>query len=416
MRTAAETASAETSSPAPGGSVAGKKPRRVRLFWCHPMLTDYRVGLFERMSERFEVRFFFQQKSDVPNPFESVYGRDGVIRSENVPREDLREIRRGIRWADVFVSSFVWSEYTRKGLFYAKLLGRKVIVWEELNDQILFEVRPRDPRYGLRGLSLALVSRERKELRPKLSRVWKFRFFARLIDAFFVQGQAQEEALVRLGVPRPRIFRANEYPGQNYGEVPPRPFPLPVPDSVPLLLCLGRLIEIKGVDYLLRAFARLSAEVQDVALLVVGEGPERARLEELTRSLGLSSVHFLGSITDVHEKSFLFRRATAVVVPSITVHGAREGGPLVVLEALSAGTPVVGSDVLGSSTAFIREGVNGFVVLEKNAGALSRALERLLSSGGFPREAVLRSFAEIQGHDHQAEQLGKAVAFVTGRA
>ena len=389
--------------------------RRVRLFWCHPMLMDYRVGLFKRMAERYEVRFFFQQKSDIPNPFDSVYGRDNVIRSDYVPSEDLREIRRGIRWADVFVSSFVGSAYTRAGLFSAKLLGRKVIVWEEIGDQPLFEVRPQDPRYGIAGMFRALVGADRM-LWPTFKSVWKFRLLARAIDAFFVLGESQAAALVRLGVESRRIFRSNEYPGHDYGSITPRPISLPVRDSTRVILYLGRLIEIKGIDHLLRALALLPASDGDVALLVVGEGTDRPRLEELARSLALTNVHFLGAVTDVSEKSFLFRRAKAIVVPSITLHGAREGGPLVVLEALSAGTPVIGTDVLGSSTALIRDGINGYVVPEKDPEALARALSRVLRGDRITREAVLRSFQEIRGYDHQAGQLSGAVAFVTSRA
>lgn len=377
------------------------------------MLMDYRVGLFERMANLYDVRFFFQQKSDVPNAFDSAFGRDNVIRSENVPPEDLREIRRGVRWADVFLSSFVWSAYTQAGLLYAKIFGRKVIVWEEINDQTLFEVQARDPRYGLAGMIRALLGADKTSWRT-LRRVWKFRLLARAVDAFFVQGESQAAALVRLGVEPRRIFRSNEYPGHDYGTLAPRSIPLPVPDSTRVILFLGRLIDIKGIDYLLRAFARLPSN-EDIALLVVGEGPERPRLEGVARSLGLANVHFLGAVTDVFQKSFLFRRAKAVAVPSITLHGAREGGPLVVLEALSAGTPVVGTDVLGSSTALIRDGINGYVVPEKDPEALARALARVVQENRIAREAVLRSFQEIQGYDHQAGQLSEAVAFVTSR-
>jgi glycosyltransferase involved in cell wall biosynthesis len=392
------------------------KGSRSRLFWCHPMLMDYRVGLFERMAERHDVRFFFQQRSDVPNPFESVYGRDDVIRSENAPPEDIREIRRGIRWADVFVSSFIRSVYTRRGLFFAKLLGRRVIVWEEINDQTIFEVRSNDPRYGISGMFRALLGGDGGLTLRNFRRVWTFRLQARLVDAFFVQGESQVAALERLGVPSVRIFRSNEYPGQDYGALAAKPLPLPLPDSTKVVLFLGRLIEIKGVEYLLRAFARLSGEAGEVSLLVAGEGPDRPRLEELGRSLGLANVRFLGPVTDLHEKAFLFRRASVVVVPSVSLHGAREGGPLVVLEALSAGTPVVGTDVLGSSTALIQEGVNGCVVPEKDVEALAAALSSLLGAAPVTRESVLRSFQEIQGYDHQAEQLSRAVAFVTGRS
>jgi glycosyltransferase involved in cell wall biosynthesis len=380
------------------------------------MLMDYRVGLFERIAERFDVRFFFQKRSEVPHGFPSVFGCDDVIRSEGIPGEDAREIRKGVRWADVFISSFVFSSYTQTGLRYGKVIGRKSIVWEEIGDRVLQEVEPRDPRYGWTGFFRAIAPGASPELRHRFRTVKGFQFFARLVDAFFVQGDLQTEALIRLGVPRVRVFQSNEYPGHRYSQVEPSAFSLPVDPDARVFLFLGRLIPIKGVDYLIRAFHELAQERSDLALLVVGEGPERSPLEELARSLGAANIHFLGAITDVARKAFLFARASAVVVPSVTFPGSREGGPLVVLEALSAGTPVVGTDALGASTSFIRDGVNGYLIPERNAEALRHALERVIGPGTIDRESVLRSFAEIPGHDHQAEQLRRAIAFVTGHA
>lgn len=380
------------------------------------MLMDYRVGLFEAMAERYDLRFFFQKRSDVAHSFSSVYGRDDVIRSDRVPGEDVREIRKGVRWSDVFVSSFVQSPHTRAGLLFAKLIGRRVIVWEEIGDRVLQDVRPRDPRYGWSGFFRAVLSGPSTDVRRRFRNVKVFQLSARLVDAFFVQGELQTNALERLGVERGRIFRANEYPGHRYAEVAPSPFPLPVEPETRVFLFLGRLIEIKGVDYLIRAFHRLSGERSDVALLVAGDGPERPKLEELARTLAVKNVHFLGAVTEPGRKSFLFARASAVVVPSVSFPESREGGPLVVLEALSAGTPVIGTDALGASTPFIRDGVSGYVVPERDVEALQDALARVLGSGTIPRESVLRSFAEIPSHVHQADQLSRAVAFVTGRA
>ncbi len=380
------------------------------------MLMDYRVGLFERMAERYDVRFFFQKRSDIPNPFPSVYGRDDVIRLDRIPEEDAREIRKGVRWSDVFVSSFVHSPHTAAGLLFAKMIGRKVIVWEEIGDRVLQDVRPRDPRYGWSGFFRAVMPGSATDVRRRFRNVKTFQLRARLVDAFFVQGEFQADALERLGVDRRRIFRANEYPGHRYAEVASSPFPLPADPGTRVFLFLGRLIAIKGVDYLIRAFHRLSQERSDVALFIAGDGPERRNLEELARTLSARNVHFLGAVTEAERKSFLFERASAVVVPSVSFPESREGGPLVVLEALSAGTPVIGTDALGSSTPFIRDGVSGYVVPERDVEALQEALGRVLGSGAIPRESVLRSFAEIPSHVHQADQVSRAVAFVTGRA
>lgn len=110
------------------------------------------------------------------------------------------------------------------------------------------------------------------------------------------------------------------------------------PESAPTILYLGRLqASAKGLDLLLGALSKLAQGVPDARLVVAGDGPDRAEVESLARSLGLTDrVTFVGRV-EAEQKWELLRGASVVAVPS-----RYESFGLVVLEALAAGTPVVG--------------------------------------------------------------------------
>jgi glycosyltransferase involved in cell wall biosynthesis len=130
-----------------------------------------------------------------------------------------------------------------------------------------------------------------------------------------------------------------------------------------LVLYVGRLDHLKGVEILLAALERLPGH----ALAVVGEGPERATLERHARVLG-DHVTFLGGRFDVE---IIMASADLLVLPSRT-----EGVPIVVLEAMAAGLPVVATRVGGIPEA-VADVETGLLVPPGDAGALAQAIERM---------------------------------------
>ncbi len=150
-----------------------------------------------------------------------------------------------------------------------------------------------------------------------------------------------------------------------------------------IVLYVGKLIMRKGVDYLIKAFALLKREIDDVALLIIGDGPEKNNLVQLSTSLlPPNSVFFLGRI-EQSDLPFFFSRADVCVVPSVTLDDAEWGihtepWGLVMNEAMQFGRPMVATDAVGAAFDLIRNGTNGFLVREKDEIALFEGLKAIL--------------------------------------
>jgi glycosyltransferase involved in cell wall biosynthesis len=139
--------------------------------------------------------------------------------------------------------------------------------------------------------------------------------------------------------------------------------------SEPRLLCVGRLIPIKGHLVLLRALAQARSRVPGVTLAVAGRGPLEPALKAYARELGLEgAVDFLGFVTPVQKA---IEDAAIVVVPSLG-----EGFGMVALEAMERARPVIASAV-GGLPEIVVDGETGIVVPPGDADALAEAIVTL---------------------------------------
>jgi len=151
----------------------------------------------------------------------------------------------------------------------------------------------------------------------------------------------------------------------------PEPVELPAAATRPVIGTVGQLTARKGVQHLLQAVGHLEAEGVTVSCLILGEGPQRAELEALSARLGLTGqVSFLG-----------FQNQPLAWVQAMDIGvlcSSKEGLPRVVLEAMLAGKPVVGSDVTGTRELIVNE-ETGLLYAYGDVPALTAALRRLLA-------------------------------------
>ena len=166
----------------------------------------------------------------------------------------------------------------------------------------------------------------------------------------------------------------------HYG-IEPDGAPRPYSGGVPRLLCVGRLIPIKGHIVLLRAFAQARRRVPPLQLDIAGRGPLEPALRALAKELGVEDgVRFLGYVAPVQRA---IEDAAAVVVPSMG-----EGFGMVALEAMERARPVVAAEI-GGLGELVEDGVTGFLVPPGEAESLADAIVRLVSD--LPRAAEMGS-------------------------
>ena len=140
----------------------------------------------------------------------------------------------------------------------------------------------------------------------------------------------------------------------------------------PLIVAVGRLSSEKGFDLLLRAFAQISADFPQWRLAIVGDGPQRQSLEQLSLELDLAGqAEMIGEVRDVEA---WMARAGLFVHPS-----RREGFPNAVLEAMALGTPVVCADCPSGPSDLIDDGVNGRLVPVDDVDTLARVMAELMA-------------------------------------
>ena len=193
--------------------------------------------------------------------------------------------------------------------------------------------------------------------------------------------------VIRCGVDT-QLFQTR--PANNRRESPTKPF---------TVLCIGTMYEVKGHTYLIEACRLLQERGMHFICNLVGDGPFRTALTEQVAQAGLvERVRFLGQRTR-GEVIKLLQGAEVLVVPSIpTRSGRREGIPVVLMEAMASGLPVVASGISGIPE-LVEDGQSGLLVKPRDPQAIADALERLYDDpqlgqrlGQVGREKVQRAF------------------------
>lgn len=193
-----------------------------------------------------------------------------------------------------------------------------------------------------------------------------------------VSSSLARDSVAELGVDPGRVVVIpNTYDASRFRYVPRRPH-----DGPARLLSVGRLSSEKGHDVLLRALAELRRAGTDAELVIVGDGPERPRLESLAATLGVSSaVRFEGTVLGEQLREAL-AAADLFVLPSRS-----EGFGVVLVEALATGLPVVATRSGGPADIVAPE--DGVLVPPDDASALARGIAEAIGRlTEFGREAI----------------------------
>lgn len=227
---------------------------------------------------------------------------------------------------------------------------------------------------------------------------------AREAAGIIAVSQALKDAIVALGIPGERVTVLRNgvdlelFQPQARDETRAR-----LGLAGPQLLSVGHLIERKGHDLVIGALPSLPG----YRLLIAGDGPERARLQNLSAALKVSDrVSFLGALP--HEQLHkIYAAADALVLAS-----SREGWPNVLLEAMACGTPVVASNIWGNPEVVSRPEA-GVLMGERSTAGVAEGVLRLFR--GLPARAATRRYAEEFSWDATSEGQLRLFREILGR-
>jgi glycosyltransferase involved in cell wall biosynthesis len=194
-------------------------------------------------------------------------------------------------------------------------------------------------------------------------------------DAIITVGRDLAHVVERLGVPSRKVhvvYQGVETDVFAPGSQSDARKRLGIPDDVQVLVAVGSLLPVKGIDVLLEAMARLRSRCSGVRLYLVGDGASRAELEVQALRLGLEqTVHFVGKVTQ-QELPDWYRAADLTVLASRS-----EGVPNVLRETMACGTPFVATRVGGVHE--IAAGTTNRLVPAEDAPALADAIAAALA-------------------------------------
>ncbi len=179
-----------------------------------------------------------------------------------------------------------------------------------------------------------------------------------------------------------------------------------------MILCVGTLHEVKGQAYLIEACRKLHESGIDFVCHFVGDGPDKSALTELAAQSGLTEKMCFHGLQKQERIAQLLQDADVLVAPSVpTSDGRREGIPVVLIEAMSSGVPIVASDISGIPELVLNE-ATGLLVPPRDAAALANALERYYRDpllrrrlGRSGREEVVKEFDLYRNAAKLAQQI-----------
>lgn len=354
--------------------VLNDDPQENKILFVHHTAMWYRKPFFRQLSKLYNVKFIFTNVEGYNKTYDTelsgkIEGLEGVNYEviKNYFGIAFGAIKESTGDYDIFVGGS-WDTLTdviETVLYFiiVKLKRKPFILWRE------------DWDWNVKSVKRSLV----KLLAG---------FIGKNVDAILVPGSKHRDFFISLGVSSDKIFimpnvsniqiRDNDYLNKEKIE---EKFDL---TDKKVILCVGRLIDLKGVDYLINAFATLSNKMDNAVLIIVGDGPEKINLERLTKELNIEDkVIFTGNIeNDLVGGYYLVSDVFAL--PSITTYYA-DACPLVVNEAMYFGKPVITSDAVGT-TFMIKNGENGYVVPEKNSNALCEAIYKVINNPNLEKD------------------------------
>jgi glycosyltransferase involved in cell wall biosynthesis len=384
---------------------AEKVVRKPRVAFVMSFCSHYTEGLFAILAKRLDVRFYFYSRGH-----EWYWQREHGIRSGDFPHEYLSGFQVGNRR---FTPTLPWKLFRHPAdVILSSIDGRFSLPMAYLAARM-----KRVPFLLWTGVWYRIETPFHRAMFPLV------RFVYRHADAVIVYGEHVKHYLISEGVSPERIFVAAQAVDNSFysravteREKETLRAKLAISAKHKVVLYLGRLEKVKGVQYLIEAFAANKQE--ETILVIAGEGSERPVLEEMVRNRQIQHRVRFGGYIPVENTLPYYAIASVLVLPSVNLPQGKETWGLVVNEAFNQRVPVIATEAVGAvAGGLVRDGVNGMVVAERNEHALAEAIKRMLDDPDMRERMGVEARRSIEGWDHVrcAEDFCRAILSVMPR-
>lgn len=344
--------------------------KRKKIAILHNIVSPHIIPCFELLSkeESLDVKVFFCSESEGNRIWKTEIGNKfsyAILPNRKIEFKgkdlftyfiNLSVISELKKFNPDIIISAGWDLFSyQTAFFYSKFAGKKYILWSGSTQY--------EPSWR-RTLAFPLV-----KLMVKGS------------DAYLAYGTRAKEYLISLGAKPKKIFVAHNTTNVKFFSKEVNLWrkkkarvkkELGIKTSR-VILYVGQLIERKGVNYLIEAFREIKREDNDTSLLIVGYGKLETKLRLYVKKERINDIIFAGGV-EWEKTPKYYAVSDVLVTPSL-----EEVWGLVLNEAMSAGLPIVATDVAGSAPDLIKDGVNGFIVKPGSSEEISKALLKILT-------------------------------------
>ena len=368
----------------------------MKIIVVHPAHMDYRQEVFESLNKKCDTTFIFTKQGR---------GQEGVKEEQaSIPPE--------------------WKSKVLKSNF---LIGRKDVgMYLRLIKELLFG------RYDLILTSTSwhicwIMAKVRGKKFVFMTEFWRWQdtsFIRKILnrftkvvvknsDAIFAMGTNAYQSCIELGIKEEKVFMHPQC-AMDYSKLPT--FNLKVKHNIEdkkIILYLGRIVKIKGLNYLIESFSRLEHEEENVFLIIAGDGPDRIKYEKLSKELKVGNILFTGRVSKKEISSY-YNACDIFVLPSIFYKQSYEPWGLVINEAMAFSKPVIATNAVGASADMIENGYNGYSVEEKNVEELYESMKKILSEKESMKSMGIKSrgiFENKNNYSNFYETLSQSIEY-----
>ena len=347
----------------------------TKILFMHNAAMWYRIPFFRMISEEYDLKLVFTHIQVI----------------EDIYDDDINSNINGLE--DVNYSILANSHGFAKGLISKALGDYDILVggsWDTIQELIetlfLFIITK------LRRKPFIIWREEWGWKRPSTFKEKGLeamvKFITRHIDAMLVPGILHKKYFNKtIGVTKDKIHIM-----PNVSNISENIQYTQKEDKHKTVLYVGRLIERKGVIFLLEAFNRLNDALDDVELIIVGSGEEDYKLKNYVQDNSMNNLVFTGRVDNERLKEY-YIKSNLVVVPSIN-HQMADPWVFVLNEAMYYCNPIIATDAVGAAPDMID--YNGFIVEEQNSEQLYEAMLKILSDNDLENKMSKKSYEIIR--------------------